>query len=437
MKNRESSRRDFLKFTGAGLLSTLLPWDLLEAKEMHGNGKRLILLSLRGGCDTLSAFVPYTDSLYSPHFRNNTAINLDTLLKVKDFEIGNDAKNADVGDKKLELGFNSRFKNLQRIWDEGNMALFPATHCGDNANTSHFYQYGFYDRGGYNNPDGAIFGKDGWLSSYCNAMDIDKSCVCAYNFATDRNMFYGANPPAFSSKTPYHLSSISSKTKEDLEEMYTKSERVCIAKKVEIAQMNFFKQANLIADLELPQKEFLNGKEVLGLHKEAIYTKKIFDGIDSISVVQLEQTGYDTHSSQRNRLEGTGKDIGLFGELDETIGYLYDSYTDDLANTLIIVHTEFGRTIDEDGASEGTDHGQAAAWFAIGGAVKGGMAKDSWKGLDSGVIEDGGRSYLKQTTDYRDILTQALAWLGMADPYNSLDGYTQEQYENAIDYLDS
>ncbi len=436
MQNRESSRRGFLKLTGAGLLSTLLPWDLLGAEEISRNGKRLILLSLRGGCDTLSAFVPYTDSLYSS-FRDNTAIDLDTLLKVKDFEIGNDTKNAEVGDNKLELGFNRRFENLKRIWDEGNMALFPATHCGDDANTSHFYQYGFYDKGGYNNPDGAIFGKDGWLASYCNAMDIDKSLVCAYNFATDRNMFYGANPPAFSSKTPYQLSSISEEIKEDLEEMYAKSERVCVAKKVEISQMNFFKQANLIASLNLSNKEYLDGKEVLGLAKEAVYAKKIFDGIDTVSVVQLEQTGYDTHSSQRNRLEGTGKDIGLFGELDETIGYLYDAYANDLENTLIIVHTEFGRTVDEDGASEGTDHGQAAAWFAIGGSVRGGIAKDSWRGLRDGVTEDGGRSYLKQTTDYRDILTQALGWLGTADPYNSFDGYTQEQYERAIRYLDS
>src|SRR5690348_13911681 len=76
------------------------------------------------------------------------------------------------------------------------------------------------------------------------------------------------------------------------------------------------------------------------------------------------------------------------------------------ANTLLVVATEFGRTVRPNGTG-GTDHGQASAAMLLGGAVAGGEVIADWPGLaDSALYE--GRD-LKPTTDLDALFAGALA----------------------------
>ena len=67
----------------------------------------------------------------------------------------------------------------------------------------------------------------------------------------------------------------------------------------------------------------------------------------------------------------------------------------DWANTLVIVATEFGRTVAPNGTG-GTDHGTASAAMLLGGAVAGGKVIADWPGLSQGALYEG--RDLKPTT---------------------------------------
>jgi len=68
--------------------------------------------------------------------------------------------------------------------------------------------------------------------------------------------------------------------------------------------------------------------------------------------------------------------------------------------------TEFGRTVAVNG-SRGTDHGTAAAAFALGGAVRGGRVIAQWPGLADRDLHEG--RDLRATLDLRALFKAALA----------------------------
>lgn len=81
-----------------------------------------------------------------------------------------------------------------------------------------------------------------------------------------------------------------------------------------------------------------------------------------------------------------------------------------LANTSIVVVTEFGRRCSEN-ASLGSDHGRAGCAFVLGGGTPGGMV-GTWPGLEN--LEDPGD--LPVTTDLRDVFSAVLTRQGGFDP---------------------
>ncbi|WP_291937169.1 DUF1501 domain-containing protein [Limnohabitans sp.] len=103
---------------------------------------------------------------------------------------------------------------------------------------------------------------------------------------------------------------------------------------------------------------------------------------DGPRIAMIESNGWDTHSGQDARLarQLLGLD-GLISGLREGLGEVW-------ANTVVLVATEFGRTVAINGTG-GTDHGTAAAAMLIGGAVQGGRVVTDWPGLAPGNLLDG------------------------------------------------
>jgi uncharacterized protein (DUF1501 family) len=73
------------------------------------------------------------------------------------------------------------------------------------------------------------------------------------------------------------------------------------------------------------------------------------------------------------------------------------------ADTTIVVVSEFGRTLAQNG-NGGTDHGHGNVMWLMGGNVAGGKVHGDWPGLDDGQLHDG--RDLPVTTDYRTVLAQ-------------------------------
>lgn len=112
----------------------------------------------------------------------------------------------------------------------------------------------------------------------------------------------------------------------------------------------------------------------------------------------LEMGGWDTHNNLVPRL---GKQ---FEQLDAGLQALHTELGKQWDNTLVIVATEFGRTVKANG-TKGSDHGTASCLMLLGGAVKGGRVLGQWPGLASGALFEG--RDLQPTSD-------TFSWIGAA-----------------------
>lgn len=104
--------------------------------------------------------------------------------------------------------------------------------------------------------------------------------------------------------------------------------------------------------------------------------------VDGPRIAMIETSGWDTHSGQDARLASQLRGLdGLIGALRDGMGAAW-------AHTVVLVATEFGRTVAANGTG-GTDHGTGAAAMVIGGAVQGGRIVSDWPGLTPGALYEG------------------------------------------------
>ncbi|HEV7823394.1 MAG TPA: DUF1501 domain-containing protein [Mycobacteriales bacterium] len=81
-----------------------------------------------------------------------------------------------------------------------------------------------------------------------------------------------------------------------------------------------------------------------------------------------------------------------------------DLGTTGLAGVTLLTLSEFGRRVGENGSS-GLDHGHANAMLVLGGGVAGGTVYGTWPGLAEAQLDDGS---LRGTTDYRAVIGEIL-----------------------------
>ncbi|MBK8375380.1 MAG: DUF1501 domain-containing protein [Sphingomonadales bacterium] len=124
-------------------------------------------------------------------------------------------------------------------------------------------------------------------------------------------------------------------------------------------------------------------------------------GADGARVAMVETTGWDTHINQEGRLGNVLKGI------DEMIAALRTDLGPAWSKTVILVATEFGRTVHVNG-TRGTDHGTASAAMLFGGSLaKGGRINADWPGLAAGQLYES--RDLKPTMRFEALVTEALS----------------------------
>lgn len=128
-------------------------------------------------------------------------------------------------------------------------------------------------------------------------------------------------------------------------------------------------------------------------------------------IAMIETGGWDTHTAQRGRLAAQLKGLdAMVGALQTGLGPLW-------ADTLVLVATEFGRTVAVNGTG-GTDHGQASAAMLFGGGVKGGRVVSDWPGLTQAALYEG--RDLKPTTQLDAFIAGAVADHFAVDPVKAM-----------------
>ena len=113
--------------------------------------------------------------------------------------------------------------------------------------------------------------------------------------------------------------------------------------------------------------------------------------------------GWDTHVNQgaargqlANRLTPLGEALAAF---HNALGPVWNE-------TVVLVISEFGRTVHENG-NRGTDHGHGNVHWLLGGAVAGARIYGNWRGLSERALHAG--RDLPVTTDFRSVIDLILA----------------------------
>ncbi|MDT8757315.1 DUF1501 domain-containing protein [Sphingomonas psychrotolerans] len=126
---------------------------------------------------------------------------------------------------------------------------------------------------------------------------------------------------------------------------------------------------------------------------------KLLSAEGGARIAMIETGGWDTHAQQRGRLAGQLKG------LDAMIGAIREGLEPLWADTMVVVATEFGRTVRVNG-TQGTDHGTGALAMLVGGAVNGGRVVADWPGLRDAALYEG--RDLRPTTGLDTLLHSAV-----------------------------
>jgi uncharacterized protein (DUF1501 family) len=116
-----------------------------------------------------------------------------------------------------------------------------------------------------------------------------------------------------------------------------------------------------------------------------------------VEVICIDSDGWDHHERLPIFIDAS------LGELAEVLNaFNIDMGPAAMARITVLVYTEFGRRIAENG-SDGTDHGTGSLAYLMGGGVNGGQVISTWPGLDIVANED-----LQITTDLRSVISEML-----------------------------
>lgn len=161
-----------------------------------------------------------------------------------------------------------------------------------------------------------------------------------------------------------------------------------------------FADAMTVAATEMGDAQGNKGRGAFRLPEAMAAAAKRMRGPDAARIAFVEDSGWDTHRGQQLALDRK------FAELDAGLGAIREGLADEWNRTVVVVVTEFGRTVATNG-SGGTDHGVGGVSLLAGGAVRGGRVGGDWPGLAPGALLEG--RDLRPTTDMRALFKGLLA----------------------------
>jgi uncharacterized protein (DUF1501 family) len=384
MKRREFIRR-VLPATAALAMGSTLTFPLIA--RAAGN-KRLIVVFQRGGCDGLNAVVPYGDDDY---------YNLRPTLAISPPSAG-DTESAVSIDNDL-FALHPALSPLVDIYQQGDMAIMPSVHFGE-ATRSHFANQELLEKGA----DGVSV--DGWLNRYIQLNQGGGELPVVSIGPMLAQSLRGSIPVSVINKLSQsnglndsRLASITAMYEQSVSQAEINRAAVHASGRLMLEQKDTL---SLLAELThtpgngavYPASEFGAQLQQLAL---------VIKNDMGLEIATISINGWDTH---RNQGGATGLQADSLADFAQGIAALHtDLGPAYMQDTLILTMTEFGRTAKEN-ASEGTDHGHASAWYAIGGGVNGGI-HGLWPGLSDQNLHQG--NFLAQTVDCRDIISEVIA----------------------------
>ncbi|WP_216638571.1 DUF1501 domain-containing protein [Endozoicomonas arenosclerae] len=315
-------RREMIKLLGTGL--ALSPLSLYGAvPNTSADNKKLVWVVLRGAMDSLHAVMPTSDPHFLSHREKLAAPILDKALP-------------------LDRGFvlHPELSQLHQWYLQQNLSPVVAV-ASPYRSRSHFDAQDTLESGM------PRFQHDsGWLG---RALNVQNKSGLAVANSLPLSM-RGSNQA-----TTWYPS----RFKEANEEFY---DQLMSLYHEDPALLDSLKQGLKTRALA---QDNMGKKRAANFIAQARAAGKLLSGEQSPDAIMLEMGGWDTHDNQANRLNRQLKQLNTgLTELQKSLG-------DTWKNTVVVIATEFGRTVKVNGTG-GTDHGTASTLILAGGAFKGG-----------------------------------------------------------------
>jgi uncharacterized protein (DUF1501 family) len=381
------NRRQFIRAaagaTAKGVI--LLGTHAWAARALAGdaaNRRRLVVVFLRGAVDGLNVVVPYGDSEYYaarptlavPRSGDGAVLNLDG-----------------------HFGLNPALDALMPQWHNGTLAFVHA--CGSPDPTrSHFDAQDYMESG----TPGVKSTSDGWMNRVLAALPSHNPTTALSLGPVLPRILSGREPVANmglgrGAARPMPLDN--PRIEDAFDRLYDGRDAISVA-----YQQGRAARKQLLGELGQDMVEADNGAPSPdGFSQDTSRLARLIQRDPSIKLAFMALGGWDTHVNEgplrgqlANHLKQLGDGLGSFAQ---QLGPAY-------AETVILVISEFGRTIRENG-NGGTDHGHGNVMWVMGGPVQGGRVYGRWPGLSSGELYQ--ERDLAVTTDFREPISRVLA----------------------------
>lgn len=405
-------RRSFLTAAGLATGGMLLPigcnsWVAQQPNTNNPNNrKRLVVVFLRGAVDGLNIVIPHQAAEYYearptiavpyPQQPNGT-IDLDGFF-----------------------GLHPQLKELIPFWQNKQLAFVHAS-GSPVLERSHFQAQDYLENG----TPGEKNTPDGWLNRLLAQLPQDTPTQAINVGVTTPYILKGkmaiANlKPGKNSVAP--IATDRPLIRAAFSKLYSGSDPLSKAYQTG-------SKARDIITSELGQEmiEASRGaKSVNAFVDDAAEVAKLMVGNAKTQLAFMQIGGWDTHVNQNPLLDR------LLPSLGEGLATLAHGLKPIFADTVIVVMSEFGRTVRENG-NKGTDHGYGNAMWLLGGAVRGGNVYGEWVGLDQSALYQ--NRDLPVTTDFREVFSSILQQ-HLSVPSDRLNQvFPNFQLTNKIDFL--
>jgi len=363
-----TNRRQFL--AGSTQLAMLAGFPGLTLAQEAADA-RLVLVILRGGMDGLAAVIPYGESRYRG-LRGSLAI---------------DSPGQTSGLLKLDglFGLHPSLSNMHEFYLAGDLAVVHAV-ATPYRERSHFDGQNVLENGA--DAPGAV--RDGWLNRV-----VGSTAKASGAIALSQNIpLVLRGDRSVTSWAPSRLPAADDDTLARIAELY--SQDAHLAGRLEEALA-----ARMIAG-EMGGRNARRGGGQAQLGPVIRAAGRFLSAPDGPRIAVLDTGGWDTHANQG---AGQGSLASRLGGLDAGLAALKQELGNYWQSTVVVVATEFGRTVAVNG-TRGTDHGTGGCAFIAGGAVRGGQVFADWPGLADRDLYEG--RDLKPTTDMRALFKGVL-----------------------------
>lgn len=142
---------------------------------------------------------------------------------------------------------------------------------------------------------------------------------------------------------------------------------------------------------------------------------RLIKGNVGLTMAGIDVGGWDMHTNEGG--VGGGDMLNHMQELDNSLSAFVADLGPAFKDVTIVLVSEFGRTVRENGTN-GTDHGHGQAMWVLGGGINGGKIYGRWPGLAEKSLSNNGS--LAATTDYRDVLGDVLSKRGSVGSFRSV-----------------